>query len=93
MTTETELINHYGLTIDEVKEEVTLLHVDTIRYFPCTPSNQSSFYELWNRFGPDAARTAMIPYVWKGLVQRPSEFYGVELKSATKADVSSTSES
>ena len=40
------------------------------------PSNRDSFYELWNRFGPEAARTAMIPYVWQGKVPRPSEFYG-----------------
>ena len=77
----TALVNYYNLTVEQVKEEVSLLHVDTIRDYPCTPSNQSSFYELWNRFGPDAARTAMIPYVWQGKIPRPSEFYGIEIKS------------
>ena len=77
----TELVNFYNLTIEQVKEEVTLLHVDSIRDFPCTPSNQSTFYELWNRFGAMAARTAMIPYVWRGDVPRPSEYYGVTLGS------------
>ena len=72
----TDLVNYYNLTVEQVKQEVELLHVDTIRHFPCTPSNQSSFYELWNRFGPDAARTAMIPDVWRGQVPLPSEFYG-----------------
>ena len=71
----TELINYYNLTVEQVKEEVSLLTVEKIRQFPCTPSNCDSFYELWNRFGPDAARTAMIPYVWQGLVPLPSEFY------------------
>ena len=77
----TDLVNFYNLTVDQVRAEVNLLHVEKIRDFPCTPSNQSSFYELWNRFGPDAARTAMIPYVWRGDVPRPSEFYGVSIGS------------
>jgi hypothetical protein len=76
-----ELINYYNLTVEQVKEEVELLHVDKIRFFPCTPSNRDAFYEMWNRFGPEAARTLMIPYVWQGKVTRPSEFYGVKLKS------------
>lgn len=76
-----DLVNYYNLTVEQVKEEVSFLHVDKIRHFPCTPSNRDSFYELWNRFGSDAARTAMIPYVWEGKVPLPSEFYGVERKS------------
>lgn len=77
----TELVNYYNLTVEQVKEEVSLLYVEKIRHFPCTPSNRDSFYELWNRFGPDAARTAMIPYVWQGKVPLPSEFYGIKRKS------------
>ena len=77
----TELVNYYGLTVEQVKEEVSLLSVEKIRKFPCTPSCRDSFYELWNRFGPEAARTAMIPYVWQGKMPRPSEVYGVVLAS------------
>jgi len=77
----TELVNYYNLTVEQVKEEVSLLHVMTIRKFPCTPSNRDAFYEMWNRCGPEAARTAMIPFVWQGLVPRPSEIYGIELQS------------
>ena len=76
-----ELVNYYNLTVEQVKEEVSLLHVDKIRFFPCTPSNRDSFYELWNRFGPEAARTAMIPYVWQGKVPLPSVIYGTKTKS------------
>ena len=72
----TELVNHYNLTVEQVKEEVQYLTLERIRKFPCTPSNRDSFYELWNRFGPDAARTAMIPYVWQGKVPLPSTIYG-----------------
>ena len=70
-----ELINHYNLTVEQVKQEVQLLTVEKILHFPCSPSNRDSFYELWNRFGPEAARTAMIPYVWQGKVPLPSEYY------------------
>ena len=76
-----ELINHYNLTVEQVKEEVSFLTVEKIRHFPCTPSNRDSFYELWNRFGPEAARTAMIPYVWQGKISLPSEHYGIQRKS------------
>ena len=71
-----ELVNYYNLTVEQVKAEVDYLHVDKIRHFPCSPSNRDSFYELWNRFGPEAARTAMIPYVWTGKVPLPSQYYG-----------------
>ena len=74
----TELVNYYNLTVEQVKAEVDLLHVDKIRFFPCTPSNRDSFYELWNRFGPEAARTAMIPYVWQGKIPLPSQFYATQ---------------
>lgn len=77
----TELVNYYNLTSEQVKEEVTFLSVEKIRKFPCTPSCRDSFYELWNRFGPEAARTAMIPYVWQGKMPLPSEFYGIKRES------------
>jgi len=67
------------MTVEEVKEEVKLLTVENIKQFPTTPSLEDQFYSMWGRFGPEAARTAMIPYVWDGRVPRPSEFFGVEL--------------
>ena len=72
----TEFKNHYNLTVEQVKEEVKHLTLERMFDFPCSPSNRDSFYELWTRFGPDAARTAMIPYVWRGDVPLPSTVYG-----------------
>ena len=77
----TEIVNYYNLTVEEAKAEVNLLHVEKIRFFPCSPSDRDSFYELWNRFGPEAARTAILPALWTGKMPRPSEVYGVELGS------------
>ena len=73
-----EMINYYNLTVEQVKEEVSYLTVEKIRHFPCSPSHRDAFYELANRFGMDAARTAMIPAVWQGECPLPSEFYGVK---------------
>jgi len=67
--------NYYNLTVEQVKAEVKLLEVRTIKKFPMTASCRDAFYEMWNRFGPEAARTAMIPYVWQGKFPLPSKFY------------------
>jgi len=72
---ETELINHYNITPEQVQEEVLLLDLENIKKFPCTTSLRDQFYSMWQRFGPQAARTATIPYVWQGKVPLPSEYF------------------
>jgi len=72
---ETELINHYNITSEQVQEEVLLLDLENIKKFPCTTSLRDQFYSMWQRFGPQAARTATIPYVWQGKVPLPSEYF------------------
>ena len=74
-----EFVNAYNLTVEQVKEEVTHLSLENIRHFPCSPSVRDNFYSMWQRFGPDSARTMMIPYVWQGKVPLPSTY------EATKA--------
>jgi hypothetical protein len=71
---ETELTNHYNISSEQVQEEVLLLDLENIKKFPCTPSLRDQFYSMWQRFGPQAARTATIPYVWQGKLPLPSEF-------------------
>ena len=71
------------MTVQEVKAEVTLLTLENIKRFDCTPSVCDQFYSMWGRFGPQAARTAMIPYVWHGKVPRPSAYFGLELPETT----------
>lgn len=63
------------MTVEEVKAEVQLLTLDNIRKFPCSRSKTEDFYTMWQRFGPEAARTAMIPVIWDGTCPRPSEFF------------------
>jgi hypothetical protein len=69
------------MTVDDVKAEVLLLTLDNIRKFDCGRSKTDDFYSMWGRFGPEAARTAMIPYIWEGKCSRPSEYFGIELNS------------
>ena len=71
----TELINHYNITSEQVQNEVKLLDLSNIRSYPCTSSVRDQFYSMWQRFGPDAARTATIPYVWQGKMPLPSEYF------------------
>ena len=73
---QTEFENFYNLTVEQVKDEVQLLNLDNIKKFKCTRTNTENFYSMWQRFGPEAARTAMIPYVWQGKVPLPSEYFG-----------------
>ena len=68
-------VNHLVMTVAEVKAEVLHLTLDNIRQFPCSRSRTEDFYTMWQRFGPDAARTIMIPVIWDGTCPRPSEFF------------------
>jgi len=71
-----DLVNHYGITIEQVQNEVLILDLNNIKKFPCSLSLRDQFYSMWQRFGPQAARTATIPYVWQGKVPLPSEYFG-----------------
>ena len=68
-------VSNLVMTVEEVKAEVLLLTLDNIRKFPCSRSKTEDFYTMWQRFGPDAARTIMIPVIWDGTSPRPSEFF------------------
>ena len=65
------------MTVAEVKAEVQLLNLENIRKFPTTRSKVEDFYNMWSRFGPEAARTIMIPVIWDGSSPRPSEYFNV----------------
>ena len=73
-----ELKNFYGITPEQVQEEVLLLDLTNIKKIPCSPSLRDQFYSMWQRFGPQAARTATIPYVWQGKMPLPSEYFNVK---------------
>jgi hypothetical protein len=63
------------MTPAEAKEEVQLLNLNNIRSYPCSASQLDDFYSLFNRFGPEAARTFMIPAIYNGELPKPSEVF------------------
>ena len=63
------------MTIDEVRAEVLLLNIENIKKYPITHSLREDFYNMWQRFGPEAARTYMITHVYNGDVILPSEVF------------------
>ena len=63
------------MTVEDVQKEVLLLNLENIRSYPCSRSKIEDFYTMWSRFGPDAARTIMIPPIWEGTYPLPSKFF------------------
>ena len=64
-----------SMTVEEVKAEVQLLNLNNIKKYPCSRSTVDEFYSMWQRFGPESARTIMIPLIWEGETPRPSEYF------------------
>ncbi len=63
----------YTGTVEELQEELELLTVDTIRNYSSYKNMWDDFYSMWQRFGPESARTIMIPYIWDGRLPSPIE--------------------
>jgi len=59
--------------VDKLQQELQLLTLENIKKIPEYKSRQDDFYSMWQKFGPDAARTVLIPYIWDGRLPRPSE--------------------
>ena len=63
----------YEGTIDELKEELSALTLENIKGYLSYRKQWDDFYSMWLRFGPDAARTILIPYIWDGRAPSPKE--------------------
>jgi len=63
----------YEGTADELQEELRVLTLENIRKYPEYQLKLDDFYSMWLRFGPDAARTILIPYIWDGRLPSPKE--------------------
>ena len=68
MTTHTKynLKKVYEGTVEQLQEELSVLTLENIKQYRAYKSKWDDFYEVWLRFGPEAARTILIPYVWTG---------------------------
>ena len=63
----------YKGTVEELKEEISVLTLENIKQYPGLKCKWDDFYEMWLRFGPEAARTILIPAIWTGQVPTVAE--------------------
>lgn len=69
--TKYDLPKVYEGTVEDLKEELSVLTLENIKQYTGLKSKWDDFYEVWLRFGPEAARTILIPYVWTGKLPSP----------------------
>ena len=63
----------YSGSVEKLQEELSVLTLNNIKDYPEYKSKWDDFYSMWLRFGPEAARTILIPAVWEGKIPAPSE--------------------
>ena len=61
----------YNGTAAELQQELQQLTVENIKSYPAYKDKWEDFYSMWQRFGPEAARTILIPYIWDGRFPTP----------------------
>ena len=57
----------------QAQEEVTLLTPENIRHMPISEGIVDDFRSMWVKYGPQAARDAIMPKVFYGKIPLPSE--------------------
>ena len=63
----------YKGTVDDLKQELSVLDLENIKRYLPYRARWDDFYSMWLRFGPEAARTILIPYIWDGRIPSPKE--------------------
>ena len=66
----------YPGSVDELKDELSVVTIENIKSYRAYKTRWDDFYSMWQRFGPDAARTILIPYIWDGRLPSPKEAKG-----------------
>ena len=61
----------YNGTAAELQQELQQLTVENIKSYPAYKDKWEDFYSMWQRFGPEAARTILITYIWDGRFPTP----------------------
>ena len=70
-------LESYKGTVEDLKEELSVLTLENIKKYKGLKPKWDDFYEVWLRFGPEAARTVLIPSIWSGKLPSPKEAYRV----------------
>ena len=65
----------YKGSVAELKEELSHITLENVKRYKEYKLRWDDFYSMWLRFGPEAARTILIPYIWRGDYPSPKECY------------------
>ena len=63
----------YRGSYEELQTELSVITLENVKTYKAYKNNWDDFYSMWLRFGPDAARTILIPYIWDGRIPSPKE--------------------
>ena len=63
----------YKGNVAQLQEELQDVTLENIRSYKEYKPKLDDFYSMWLRFGPEAARTILIPYIWRGDFPSPRE--------------------
>ena len=63
----------YKGSVEQLKEELSHITLENVKRYKEYELRWDDFYSMWLRFGPDAARTILIPYIWRGDYPSPKE--------------------
>jgi len=67
----------YKGSYEELQKELSVITLENVKSYRSYRKRWDDFYSMWLRFGPDAARTILIPYIWDGRLPSPKEVKGV----------------
>ena len=67
----------YKGSVEQLKEELSHITLENVKQYKEYKLRWDDFYSMWLRFGPEAARTIMIPPVWDGRIPSPKEVKNV----------------
>ena len=67
----------YKGSYEELQQELSVITLENVKQYKPYKDNWDDFYTMWLVFGPEAARTIMIPPVWDGTIPSPREVRNV----------------
>ena len=65
----------YAGTVEDLRDELSVITIENLKQYIPYRKKWDEFYSMWLRFGPEAARTILIPYIWDGSLPSPKEAY------------------
>ena len=68
---------NYEGNVEQLREELSDITLENMKQYKEYRPRWDDFYSVWLRFGPDAARTLLIPYIWRGDYPAPREILNV----------------